>query len=141
MTLYRLFANNPRCDHAACTADVLVLCCVALAVMSSRVDLRAGDEALAERAATKIKKFFLDEETGMLPSLLYAQMKPGYSKVGAPTVRVGTTSTVPAVAAVLILLPHPSYVPCIMSFLFKFNSNCDQKVTAMTPKMCRAPLT
>jgi hypothetical protein len=45
-----------------------------------------GDDAYAELVARRIRAFFLDEETGMLPSLLYAQLKPGQSDVGAPTV-------------------------------------------------------
>jgi hypothetical protein len=67
------------------------LCCFELLLASLRLDPRAGDETWAEGAARKIKKFFLDEETGMLPSLLYAQMKPGISKVGAPTVQLFCT--------------------------------------------------
>ena len=50
------------------------------------VALPQGDEFWAGRAATKIKKFFLDDRTGMLPSLLYAQLKLELSDVGAPTV-------------------------------------------------------
>lgn len=46
----------------------------------------AGNERWAKVASRKIRKFFLDEETGMLPTLLYAQLKPGMSDVGAPTV-------------------------------------------------------
>lgn len=46
-----------------------------------------GDEYFAERVATPIRKFFLDPETGMLPSLKYAQIKPGHDGLGAPTVR------------------------------------------------------
>jgi hypothetical protein len=46
-----------------------------------------GDEYYAERTATRIRKFFLDEATGMLPSLLYAQLKPGIEEFGASTVR------------------------------------------------------
>lgn len=45
-----------------------------------------GDEYFAERAATPLRVFLLDPETGMLPSLLYAQIKPGHKGLGAATV-------------------------------------------------------
>lgn len=46
-----------------------------------------GDEYFAERVATPLRVFLLDPETGMLPSLLYAQIKPGHKGLGAATVR------------------------------------------------------
>jgi hypothetical protein len=46
------------------------------------------DRKYAQRLATKLRTFFLDEETGMLPSLLYAQLKPGILEVGSSAVRV-----------------------------------------------------
>lgn len=46
-----------------------------------------GDEYYAERVATPIRKFFLNEKTGMQPSLQYAQVKPGHNGLGAATVR------------------------------------------------------
>lgn len=45
-----------------------------------------GDEFFAERAATPLRKFLLDPVTGMLPSLKYAQIKPGHNGLGAATV-------------------------------------------------------
>eukprot|EP00892_Ulva_mutabilis_P005427 jgi/Ulvmu1/3256/UM151_0004.1 len=42
----------------------------------------SGDEKYAENAAATLRAFYLDPETGMLPSLLYAQLR-GDSKVGA----------------------------------------------------------
>ena len=80
-----------------CTAEaqgcemlkLLDACCWDRATQTGPASIRstaAGDEFWAERAATKIQKFFLDDRTGMLPSLLYAQLKPELSDVGAPTV-------------------------------------------------------
>ena len=46
-----------------------------------------GDERYAARAAAKVRTFFLDEHTGMYPSLAYAGMKPGVDKIGKPMVR------------------------------------------------------
>ena len=41
-----------------------------------------GDERYAERAVAKMRVFFLDPETGMLPSLELAGIRPGVSTTG-----------------------------------------------------------
>ena len=46
-----------------------------------------GEPRYAQRLTEKVRTFFLDGETGMLPSLTYAGMRPGVDKVGRPTVR------------------------------------------------------
>ena len=40
----------------------------------------------AAKAATKLRSFFLDKQTGMLPHLLYAQLRPDVEQ-GSPQVR------------------------------------------------------
>lgn len=46
-----------------------------------------GELHYAERLVQKVRKFFLDEQTGMLPAMEYASVKPGIDKVGRPEVR------------------------------------------------------
>jgi Alginate lyase len=45
------------------------------------------DARYSSRLVEKIRAFYLDETTGMLPSLKYAQLKPGFP-AGAHTVRL-----------------------------------------------------
>ena len=90
--LYRCFSAAPlqTCNR---TPYCHAVARTPLTQLYSLTGVAAGDEHWAERASTKIKKFFLDEETGMLPSLLYAQLKPEMSDVGAPTVRPKPTAS------------------------------------------------
>ena len=40
----------------------------------------------AQRLVQKMRTFFLDEGTGMLPSMAYAGIRPGIDKIGRPAV-------------------------------------------------------
>jgi hypothetical protein len=40
----------------------------------------------ARKLASKLRTFFLDGKTGMMPSMLYSHWKPGIHPVGAPQV-------------------------------------------------------
>lgn len=46
-----------------------------------------GELRYAERVAQKVWAFFIDESTGMLPSMAYAGMRPGVDDVEQPAVR------------------------------------------------------
>ena len=52
-----------------------------------------GEVRYARRLVEKVRTFFLDENSGMLPSLAYAGMRPGIDEVGKPTVRSFARST------------------------------------------------
>lgn len=59
------------------------------------------DEQFAESAAATLRAFYTDPETGMLPNLIYAQLRAG-SKKGATTVRS------PSCSHGITYVQHPS---------------------------------
>eukprot|EP00892_Ulva_mutabilis_P012789 jgi/Ulvmu1/9883/UM057_0039.1 len=61
-----------------------------------------GDERYAEHAVRVLRAFYLDPETGMLPTLLYAQLRGG-SKKGATTGTIDNHGTYAVFDAVALL--------------------------------------